>query len=145
VDGSSFDKLARLAATGAARRSVLNSGFALVLAGLGATSLLGAEDAAAKSCKKKCQDKKNCKDKNAKKKCKAKCEKQELCIPKLPQAECQNSGDCCPETTRYTCGTSHGSGSNTCCGAQGAVCGSTFDCCIDQCCISSTCVPGPCI
>ena len=79
-----------------------------------------------------------------KKECKKKCKKKCQCKPKPPQADCAKSDDCCPDKTKYTCGTSHGSGSNTCCGTQDAVCGSTLDCCIDQCCINSTCVPGPC-
>jgi hypothetical protein len=146
MDGSTFDTVTRLAASSPGRRGLLRSGFAVVLAGLGATALFGAEDAAAKSCQKKCYKKKDCQDKNdndAKKKCKAKCKKKCRCNPKLPQADCSKSDDCCPDKTKYTCGTSHGSGSDTCCGTQGAVCGSTFDCCIDQLCVSSTCVPTP--
>jgi hypothetical protein len=146
MDGSTFDRLARLAATSPARRSLLRSGFAAVLAGLGATSLLGSEDAEAKSCQKKCEKKKDCnqkKDNDAKRKCKNKCKKKCTCIPKLPQAACTKSDDCCPDKTKYTCGTSHGSGSNTCCGTQGAICSGTLDCCIDQLCVSSTCVPTP--
>jgi hypothetical protein len=147
MDDSTFDRLARLAAASPARRSLLKSGFAAVLAGLGAASLLGTDDVQAKSCEKQCQKKKNCnqkKDNDAKRKCKDKCKKQCTCIPKLPQAACTNSNECCPDQTKYTCGTSHGSGSNTCCGTSGAICGKTLDCCIDQCCINSTCVPGPC-
>jgi hypothetical protein len=146
MDGSTFDTLTRIAASSAGRRGLLRSGIAAVLAGIGAASLFGAEDAAAKSCQKKCYKKKDCQDKNdkdAKKKCKAKCKRKCRCNPKLPQADCSKSDDCCPDKTDYTCGTSHGSGSNTCCGTQGAVCGSTLDCCIDQLCVSSTCVPNP--
>lgn len=50
MDGSTFDRLARLAATTPARRSLLKSGFAAALAGLGVASLLGVDDAEAKSC-----------------------------------------------------------------------------------------------
>jgi hypothetical protein len=102
MDGSPFDRLARLAATSPARRGLLRSGLATILAGIGATFWFGPDDAEAKSCEKKCYDKKSCKDKNdkgAKKTCKAKCKKKCLCNPKLPQETCGKSGDCCPDVT----------------------------------------------
>jgi hypothetical protein len=133
MDGSTFDKLARIAATRPARRALLRSGFAAVLAGIGATSLFGADDAEAKSCEKKCQKKKDCdekKDNDAKRKCKAKCKKKCTCIPKQPEASCVQSSECCPDQTKYTCALSHNSGLNTvCCGTQGALCSTTFQCC----------------
>jgi hypothetical protein len=144
VDGSTFDKLARLAATSPARRSLLRSGLAAAIAGFGAAALSGADDAEAKSCEKKCQDKKDCNDKKdngAKQKCKQKCKKKCACKPKQPEEACSKSSECCPDETKYTCALSHNSGLNTvCCGTQGAACTSTFQCCQGFVCASGQCV-----
>lgn len=72
MDGSAFDRLVRRIGEDGSRRSLLRSAVAGAFAGLGMTSLLGGEDAEAKSCKKKC-NKKN--SDSAKKKCKKKCQK----------------------------------------------------------------------
>jgi hypothetical protein len=53
MDGSTFDTLARLTAVSPGHRGLLRSGLAVVLAGIGATSLLGVDDVSAKSCEKK--------------------------------------------------------------------------------------------
>lgn len=103
MDGSSFDKLARLAATGAPRRGVFRSGVALIVAGLGATSLLGVEDAAAKSCKQKCKKK----DKAARRKCLKKCKDGTDPDPGLtgptPAGACVNDNDCPTPGTLAPC------------------------------------------
>ena len=70
MKGSSFDRLARMISADASRRGALRSAFVAALAGLGGRSLLGAEDAEAKSCQKRCKKKKN---KNARKQCLKRC------------------------------------------------------------------------
>lgn len=40
---------------------------------------------------------------------------------------CKRSSQCCGKNAR--CGTSHGAGTGTCCGALGATCRSDLDCC----------------
>jgi hypothetical protein len=64
------------------------------------------------------------------------------CTPKPAEAPCQTSQECCAEQTKYICGTSHGAGSNTCCGSLGASCGSTLSCCIEYMCQGGQCGPG---
>ena len=57
------------------------------------------------------------------------------------RAACTKSSQCCGKKTR--CATSHGSGSDTCCGGQGATCGSTLTCCVPLMCEGGRCVPQP--
>ena len=76
MDGSAFDRLVRHIGEDGSRRGLLRSAFAATVAGLGAASVLGAEDAEAKSCKKKCKKKDS---KAARKRCKKKCNKKENC------------------------------------------------------------------
>lgn len=54
------------------------------------------------------------------------------------RAACARSSQCCSKKTR--CATSHGSGSNTCCGGKGATCGSTLTCCVPLMCEGGRCV-----
>ena len=96
MDGSAFDRLVRHIGEDASRRGLLRSAFAATVAGLGAASILDADDAEAKSCKKKC----NKKSGNAKKKCKKKCNKKENCF--ASGTPCQDSAECCPETTKIS-------------------------------------------
>jgi len=70
MDGSAFDRLVRRIGDEGSRRGLLRSALAATVAGLGAASIFDADDAEAKSCKKKCK-KKNSSD--ARKKCKKKC------------------------------------------------------------------------
>jgi hypothetical protein len=93
MDGSSFDRLARLAATGTGRRGLLRIALGLAGGGLAATSLLAEESDAAKSCKQKCKKKDN---KDARKKCKKKCKKQ--------TGQCRSEGEACsPEGNDQQC------------------------------------------
>src|SRR5687767_6258536 len=57
MDGSAFDRLVRRIGEEGSRRGLLRSAFAATVAGLGAASVLDADDAEAKSCKKKCKKK----------------------------------------------------------------------------------------
>ncbi len=54
------------------------------------------------------------------------------------RAACTKSAQCCGKKTR--CATSHGSGSNTCCGGNGATCSSTLTCCVPLMCEGGRCV-----
>ena len=136
MDERTFDDVVRRWSMAGSRRGVLKSAFASALAGLGVASLLGVEDAEAKSCKKKCKEKNS---RKARKKCKKKCQQ---CIPKPPEADCLSDEECCPNETKYTCAISHNSGLNTvCCGTQGATCSSDFQCCIGFFCDGVRCFP----
>ena len=126
MDSSRFDTLVRLItadASDASRRGLLRSAFAATIAGLGAASLLGAEDAEAKSCKAKCKKKKS---NNARKKCKKKCDQNGN------NAQCKTSGAKCKEGSNECCSAQNlicevpigGSSSDTyCCGGTGSPCG----------------------
>lgn len=97
MDGPSFDKLARLAASGASRRGVLKSAIAsaLAIAGSGTASVLGAEEAgAARRCKR-------------------------------AGALCTSTRQCCPRETKRLCRVQRNAGNSdtTCCGGAGATCG----------------------
>jgi hypothetical protein len=71
MDGPAFDRLVRGICEGGSRRGLFRSAFAATIAGLGAASVLGTEDAEAKSCKAKCHEKNSQKGrKNCLKKCK---------------------------------------------------------------------------
>jgi len=52
-------------------------------------------------------------------------------------AACTRKRDCCGRGVR--CATSHGAGSNTCCGGLGARCTSTFGCCTPYLCMDGRC------
>lgn len=56
-------------------------------------------------------------------------------------ADCTKSSQCCGRKTR--CATSHGNGSNTCCGGEGATCGSDLTCCMPLMCEDGHCVQVP--
>lgn len=56
-------------------------------------------------------------------------------------APCTKKSRCCGK--RSVCGTSHGEGSNTCCGGKGATCGSDLTCCIAFLCEAGRCLPPP--
>jgi hypothetical protein len=122
MDGSAFDRLVRHIGEDASRRGLLRSAVAATVAGLGAASILDADDAEAKSCKKKC-NKKN--SSSARKKCKKKCNKNQTNDTDtlaLRQA-CTSSSQCvgnllcstvtspngCPgqETGTFCCGQPH--------------------------------------
>ena len=123
MDGSSFDRLVLSISEGASRRGLLRSAFAATFAGLGVASLFGSEDAEAKSCKAKCNKKK---DKKAKKKCKKKCDKNEQ------NAQCKTSGVKCTKNSSECCSaqnlicevpTGSGNSDTFCCGSTGSPCG----------------------
>ena len=52
-------------------------------------------------------------------------------------ADCTAKSQCCGK--RSKCATSHGAGSNTCCGGQGATCTSDLTCCIEFMCENGRC------
>lgn len=54
---------------------------------------------------------------------------------------CTTKAQCCGKKAR--CATSHGGGSDTCCGARGARCSSDLTCCIKYLCEGGRCVPPP--
>lgn len=125
MDHSTFDRIAHAISAPGSRRGMLRS-LAAGIAGAGLASLVDASDIEAKKGGRK-RHKRRCK-------------------PKGAQAACQTNKECCTKKTKYVCGTSHGSGTNTCCGSPGATCsGGTLDCCTDSCCIGSKCVLGACV
>ena len=119
MDGSSFDNLARLAAMSAARRGVLKSGLAVVLAGLGATTLLSAEEAEAKSCKAKCNKKKT---KKQKAQCKKKCD--QTSDQGLAEGSPCDTDRECRATENLVCDVPFGASNSdkACCRGTGASC-----------------------
>jgi len=52
---------------------------------------------------------------------------------------CTRAGQCCGRKVR--CATSHGAGSDTCCGGQGATCSSDLTCCVPLFCNGGRCGP----
>ena len=106
MDQSSFDKLARLTAAGAGRRGVLRSGLAVILAGLGASSLLEAE---ARRGKRKG---KGGKHKNKGKRCKPE------------NSPCIKDKQCCPGKKNRVCDVPFGAGNSDkkCCPGAGHAC-----------------------
>jgi hypothetical protein len=113
LDGSSFDKLTRLTVAGTERRGVLRSGLAVILAGLGISTLLDTEKALAK--KKKGKKGKG----GGKKKGKGK------------GGECLGEGNlcgsdnqCCPGKTLRVCEVPFGAGNSDkrCCPGAGHAC-----------------------
>jgi hypothetical protein len=125
MDHSTFDRLARAISAMGTRRSVLRS---LTIAGIAGVGLATLSDVSELEAKKGGHKR-----------------RKRRCRPTVPQAACQTNKECCTKKTKYRCGTSHGSGTNTCCGSPGAICkGGTLDCCTDSCCINGTCVLGPC-
>lgn len=105
MDGSTFDTLARLAAT-AGRRRLLRSGLALLGAGLGLTALLATEEGeAAKSCEKKCKQKAKKKDWSRKKKkaCLKRCQEQDPSRDQSPVLQaCVDAAECGNDTDGVT-------------------------------------------
>ena len=122
MDSSSFDRLVRFIAANGSRRGLLRSAFSAATAGLGVMAVLGSEQAEAKSCKAKCNKKK---DSKAKKKCKQKCQKQTSTAPvgsKQAGELCGASGEC---VSPFICAqpTNAGNSDKKCCGPSGAPCG----------------------
>ena len=149
MDGSTFDRLVRHIGENGSRRGLLRSAFAATVAGFGAASVLGTEDAeAAKSCKKKC---KKLNSKAARKRCRKKCNKKENCF--AADAPCTDSAQCCPEKTNRVCNVQRNAGNSdrTCCGSTGAVCGPPDGagddtppfCCAGFNCVNQVCQPAP--
>ena len=113
MDQSSFDKLTRLAAVDSGRRGVLRSGLAVILAGIGASSLL--ESAGAKKGKKKGKGKGHKKGKGKGGQC-------------LPEGNlCGSDNQCCFSTTKRICEIPFGAGNSDkkCCPGQGHACTSS--------------------
>jgi hypothetical protein len=105
MDGSVFDRLVRHIGEDASRRGLLRSAFAATVAGLGAASLLGSEEAEAKKGGRK--------------------RRRRRCKPKPAGSPCETSKDCCTKKTNRICAVASNAGNSdtTCCGGQGAVCG----------------------
>lgn len=133
MDGSTFDRLVRRISEEDSRRGLLRSAFAAAVAGLGGASVLGTEDAAAKSCKKKCNKKKSS---DAKKKCKKKCNKKNsdtdtigLRQPCTKSSQCVGNLLCATANSQNSC---PGQESGTFCCVQSEVqapCDDGCDCC----------------
>jgi hypothetical protein len=119
MDGSAFDRLVRHIGENGSRRGLLRSAFAASIAGLGAGTLLGDENAEAKkkSCKQKCNKFKGKKKKECKKECNCKKE----------NTGCNSTegttGECCAKQN-LVCDVPFGaSNSDTkCCRGAGASC-----------------------
>lgn len=62
--------------------------------------------------------------------------KKKRCVKRLDT--CAKASQCCGKKSR--CATSHGTGSNTCCGGQGATCSSDLTCCVPLMCEGGRCV-----
>lgn len=124
MDQSTFDRLARAVSAMGTRRGMLRSLAAVGIVSAGLASLVDVSDLEAKKHGRK--------------------RRRRRCKPKGAQAPCQTNKECCTKKTKYVCGTSHGSGNDTCCGSAKATCTSTLDCCTDSCCINGTCVLGSC-
>jgi len=146
MDGSAFDRLVRHIGEDGSRRGLLKSAFAATVAGLGVASVLGTEDAEAKSCKAKCH-KKN--PGRGRKNCLKKCKNGERVKCKSENAFCGSDGECC-ESQHLVCDVPFGAGNSDkkCCRGEGASCGSTPG--SPQCCTGSAgvrefqCVGGVC-
>ena len=104
MDADRFDSLARSFSTGSSRRRVLAALSGSLLGTLAVGRL--SDEAAAKSCKKKCDDKKT---KKAKKACKEKCDKDNRCP--AGSAPC-GTGCCSGDGLHYCCTGTQGS---SCC------------------------------
>jgi hypothetical protein len=124
MDGSAFDRLVRHIGEDGSRRGLLRSAFAATVAGLGAASVLGTEDAEAKSCKAKCHKKNS---KKGRKNCLKKCKDGERVKCKSENAFCDSpegaTGVCC-SSQNLVCDVPFGaSNSDTkCCRGAGASC-----------------------
>ena len=145
LDGSAFDRFVLHIAENASRRVLLRSAFAATVVGLGVTSLLGPDDAAAKSCKAKCNKKKN---KNKRAQCKKNCDdNNQRC--RTENASCSTDGECCA-TQNLVCDVPFGAGNSDkkCCRGQGATCESIpggAQCCTGEAGVRAfQCVSGVC-
>jgi hypothetical protein len=132
MDGSAFDRLVRRIGEEGSRRGLLRSALAATVAGLGARSILDADDAEAKSCKKKC-NKKN--SSSARKKCKKKCKKNNdtdtigLRQPCTKSSQCKGDLLCATANSQNSC---PGQATGTFCCVQSEVqahCEDGCDCC----------------
>src|SRR5215211_1135803 len=122
MDGSAFDRLVRRIGDEGSRRGLLRSALAATVAGLGAASILDADDAAAKSCRAKCHKKDPGK---GRKNCLKKCKNGERVKCKSENAFCGSDGECCA-TQQLVCDVPFGAGNSDkkCCRGQGASCSS---------------------
>jgi hypothetical protein len=119
MNHSTFDRFVRRITEDGSRRGLLRSALVASVAGLGAVSMNGSDDAAAKSCKAQCNKKKN---KNKRAKCKKNCDaNNERC--KTENVPCAVDGECC-STQNLVCDVSASSGDKKCCRGQGAPCSS---------------------
>jgi hypothetical protein len=119
MDGSSSGFPVPVAAADAPRRGLLKSALAPVIAGLAAIWLGNAENAAAKTRKKK------------------KCKK---CQAVLQGQPCTSNKDCCANETKNLCAFTFASPSDlVCCGGQGASCSIDDDCCFSGACDGGVC------
>jgi hypothetical protein len=120
MDGSAFDRLVRHVSEDASRRGLLKSAFAATVAGLGMASVLGTEDAEAKSCKAKCKKKNSAKGRrNCKKHCNA---DNQRC--KSENASCNGDDSECCANEHLVCDIPFGAGNSDkkCCRGVGASC-----------------------
>ena len=124
MDGSAFDRLVRHIGEDASRRGLLRSAFVATVAGLGVASLLGTEDAEAKSCKAKCRKKNSSK---GRKNCLKKCKDGQRVKCKSENASCDTTegatGECCA-SQNLVCDVPPGASNSDkkCCRGAGASC-----------------------
>ena len=134
MDGSAFDRLVRHVSEDASRRGLLRSALAATVAGLGVASVLGTEDAEAKSCKARCRKKNSQK---GRRNCLKKCNNGQRVQCKSENASCSSTegstGECCA-SQNLVCDVPPGaSNSDTkCCRGAGAECDSSNKCCIGE-------------
>jgi hypothetical protein len=122
MESSTFDRLVRRITANGSRRGLLRSVLAAATAGLGSVSVLSSDDAAAKSCKAKCNKRKN---RNKRAKCKKNCDANNVRC-KTENVPCAVDEECC-STQNLVCDALPGSEQKTCCRGQGAPCGSAPD------------------
>jgi hypothetical protein len=120
MDGSAFDTLARLTATGTGRRRLLQSGIAALLGSLGLTAWLDVQDAVAASCRKRCKKKAKKKDWSRKKKraCLDRCERG------LAEGSRCSSDNQCSQSDNLVCDVPPDASNSDrkCCRGEGASC-----------------------
>jgi len=145
MDGSAFDRLVRHVGGESSRRGLLRSAFVATVAGLGVASVLILDDAAAKSCKAKCENKPN---RHKRAQCKKKCnQNNERCFSE--NKPCTSDGQCC-DKAHLVCDVPFGAGNSDkkCCRGQGATCSTSPEgphCCTGEAGIREfDCVSGVC-
>ena len=134
MDGSAFDRLARLVSTDASRRKIVKSTSASALGALGLAALLGVEEVRAKKGGKK-KKSRRCKDKffatcnpPSKKCCGGLACQEGSCCGKLGNKKCTDGSQCCGNAICDN--VSGGNPTDTqCCHQADEFCAKESDCC----------------